>query len=98
MEITQMYKMLAKMTPQERLEYIANEQRKINKSIVADKDKELRDNITSRIGEIFQDKVDDYKDDYSDNYVDALLEDCKDIILEDEELWKAIRTYIRWII
>lgn len=94
MEITEMYEMLAKMTPQERLDYIANEQRKINKSIVADKDKELRDNITSRIEEIFQDRVDDYKDDYSDNYADALLEDCKDIILDDEELWKAIRTYV----
>jgi protein required for attachment to host cells len=98
MSVTEMYNMLAKMTPQERLDYIAKEQQKINNKIIQSQENKLLNAIKSSLDTMFQDKAEFYKEEFGDNYKEAMEEEYREFVGDNDDFWGAIKQYMLWVI
>ena len=98
MSVTEMYEMLAKMTPQERLDYIAKEKQKINNKIIQNQETKLLNAIKSSLDAMFQEQADIYKDEFGENYREAMEEEYREFVGDNDDFWGAIKRYMLWVI
>ena len=98
MSVPAMYNMLANMTPQERLDDIAKEQQKINNKIIQSQETKLLNAIKSSLDTMFQDKVEFYKEEFGDNYKEAMEEEYREVVGDNDDFWGTIKQYMLWVI
>lgn len=96
MDASEMYLKIKAMSPEQRLEYIAQETKKFHQQF--DKSKEAGEGVLQAIKDVISDAIEDYHDDYLDNYQGALLEDYWELISDSDEFRKALKEYVRWLI